>query len=146
MTDEVDGCDFCSIARGEDTDAEIVAEGDGWVAFFPLEPATPGHTLIISRQHVRDLWALRASQGSALIAAVIQVGQAIDRALDPDGMNLISSAGGAAEQTVYHLHLHVVPRWRNDGFGQIWPTDARYESTELHDVGASIRGELEPDT
>ncbi|MGI8727767.1 MAG: HIT family protein [Solirubrobacterales bacterium] len=143
MTDEDGSCDFCSIARGEDDAAEIVAQGDDWIAFFPLEPATPGHSLIIPREHVRDLWTLSPSMGSALMSAVITVGQAIDRALHPDGMNLISSAGRAAEQSVFHLHMHVVPRWRNDGFGEIWPTGSRYESAELDDVGELIRIELQ---
>ena len=138
-----DACDFCSIARGEDPAAEIIAQSDDWVAFFPRNPATPGHTLIITREHVRDLWAMNPGQGSALMMAVIQVGQAIERALNPDGMNLISSAGSAAEQSVFHLHLHVVPRWRYDGFGQIWPTGSRFESVDLDNVGDRIRSEVE---
>jgi histidine triad (HIT) family protein len=137
-----DVCDFCSIARGEDPATEVVAQSDDWVAFFPLNPATPGHTLIIPREHVRDLWAISPSRGSALMRAVVQVGQAIERALSPDGMNLISSAGSAAEQSVFHLHLHVVPRWRHDGFGQIWPTGSRFESADLNDVGDRVRSEL----
>lgn len=146
MTDDEGTCDFCAIARGEDPEAEIVARGDRWVAFFPLEPATPGHTLIIPRKHVRDLWTLSPPSGSALMTAVIQIGQAIERALRPDGMNLISSAGRAAEQSVFHLHLHVVPRWRDDGFGEIWPTGSRYESADLDNVGELIRSELERST
>lgn len=137
------GCDFCLIARGEDPQAEVVAEGPRWVAFFPREPATPGHTLIVPRDHVRDLWDLRSATASALMDGVIQVGRAVRQALDPEGMNLISSAGRAAEQSVFHLHLHVVPRWATDGFGEIWPAGARYESAELAGVGDRIRAEFE---
>lgn len=143
MTTNEGICDFCSIARGEEPAAEIVAETIDWVAFFPLNPATPGHTLIIPREHVPDLWAISPVRSATLIAAVVQVGQAIQRALNPDGMNLISSAGSAAEQTVFHLHLHVVPRWRQDGFGQIWPTGRRFESADLENVVDRIRVELE---
>lgn len=132
-------CDFCRIARGEDTSVEIVCEADSWLAFFPLNPATPGHTLVIPRRHVSDLWHVESILGSKLMAAVIKVGRAIDAALTPQGMNLITSAGETAEQTVFHLHLHVVPRWHTDGFGRIWPTDRRYENTELEDVANQIR-------
>lgn len=143
MTTHDDSCDFCSIARGKDPTAEIVAVCDDWLAFFPINPATPGHTLIIPREHVPDLWAITPLRGATLMAAVVQVGQAIQRALSPDGMNLISSAGSAAEQTVFHLHLHVVPRWRQDGFGQIWPAGRRFESADLDNVGDRIRSELD---
>jgi histidine triad (HIT) family protein len=135
----VEGCEFCAIARGKDASVEVVCEAEDWLAFFPLNPATPGHTLVIPRRHVRDLWALEPSLGSELMAAVIRVGQAIDRALAPEGMNLITSAGQAAEQSVFHLHLHVVPRWRRDGFGDIWPEGKRYEDNALGDVASRIR-------
>ncbi len=99
----------------------MVATGDDWVAFFPLAPATTGHTLIVPREHVIDLWHARQSLVYALGWAAVEVGRAVQAALRPDGMNLITSAGSAAEQTVYHLHLHIVPRWHADDFGTIWP-------------------------
>jgi diadenosine tetraphosphate (Ap4A) HIT family hydrolase len=133
-------CDFCAIGRGEDRSVEVVCEGADWVAFFPLNPATPGHTLIIPRRHVPDLWQTEPPLGAELIVAAIRVGNAIDRALAPEGMNLITSAGQIAEQTVFHLHLHVVPRWRRDGFGGIWPPAGRYEDADLRDVADRIRG------
>lgn len=134
-------CEFCAIARGEDLVTEIVCEGETWVAFFPLSPATPGHTLIIPRVHVPNLWKADPSLGAVLMTAVIRVGRAIDAALGPEGMNLITSAGGSAEQTVFHLHLHVVPRWRRDNFGDIWPPATRYEDANLGDVAERIRRE-----
>ncbi len=73
------------------------------------------------------------------MAAVIKVGHAIDMALAPEGMNLITSAGAAAEQTVFHLHLHVVPRWRRDDFGRIWPVEGKYEDDQLDQVAERIR-------
>jgi histidine triad (HIT) family protein len=73
------------------------------------------------------------------MAAVIRVGRAIDKALKPEGMNLITSAGKTAEQTVFHLHLHIVPRWQRDGFGRIWPLDGKFEDADLGDVADRIR-------
>jgi histidine triad (HIT) family protein len=135
----VDGCDFCAIARGEDRSAQIVCEGEDWVAFFPSKPATKGHTLVIPRRHVADVWELEAPLSSELMTAVIRVGRAVQEAVRPDGMNLISSAGSAAEQTVFHLHLHVLPRWSKDGFDRIWPSDSPFEDAELVNVARQIR-------
>jgi histidine triad (HIT) family protein len=135
-------CDFCVIARGEDPSTEIIGEGPDWIAFFPLSPATPGHTLIIPKAHVRDLWAASPALGAALVVAAIEIGRAIVEAVHPDGMNLITSAGETAEQTVFHLHLHVVPRWQRDGFGKIWPADGRFEDADLENVADLIRDHL----
>jgi histidine triad (HIT) family protein len=142
MTDDfviVEGCDFCAIAQGKDRPPQIVCEDTTWLAFFPLHPATPGHTLVIPRTHVDDLWQVHQSLGTDLMSAVIQVGRAIQTSLSPEGMNLITSAGKTAEQTVFHLHLHLVPRWTKDGFGRIWPLDKRYENADLGDVASRIR-------
>lgn len=140
MTEWDPTCAFCAIARGErDPDLQVIAEGAAWVAFFPLEPATPGHTLVIPRSHVADLWSLELPLARALMDAVISVGRAVDTALVPEGMNLISSSGRAAEQTIHHVHLHVVPRWHDDGFGPIWPRDSEVSGREEADAAGRIR-------
>lgn len=134
-----DKCVFCSIARGWVPSTEVVAEGSAWIAFFPLNPATPGHTLVIPRSHVRNLWDADLELASIVMRAAVLVGRAIDRGLKPQGMNLITSDGRVAEQTVFHLHLHLVPRWREDGFGQIWPTGNRYKNIDQDNLAGSIK-------
>lgn len=137
-------CAFCAIARGEDQSVEILCEDESWIAFFPLEPATPGHTLVIPRSHVSDLWAAPAPLVAELMTGVVRVGEAINSAIRPEGMNLITSAGKAAEQTVFHVHLHVVPRWSQDGFGRIWPIQgSKYENADLENVAELIRAECQ---
>jgi histidine triad (HIT) family protein len=137
----VSDCPFCGIAKGDDP-AELLVETDEWLAFFPLEPATVGHTLVIPRTHVTDLWEAPPELAALLTAAAIDVGRAIDAALHPDGMNLITSAGKTAEQTVFHLHLHLVPRWSDDGFGRIWPREGTPETDALAAAAQSIRTAL----
>lgn len=137
--DTIGDCPFCAIGSGRDRSVEIVCQEEDWIAFFPLNPATPGHTLVIPRIHIPDLWAADPRVGAELTTGVIRVGTAINQALRPEGLNLISSAGTAAEQSVFHLHLHVVPRWPKDGFGRIWPPSRRYEDESLEDVGERIR-------
>lgn len=137
--DGLPGCVFCKLARGEEPTTEIVCEAENWIAFFPLHPATPGHTLIIPRKHVRDLWEADLSLGCELMVATVRVGRVIEQVLDPEGMNLITSAGTTAEQTVFHLHLHIVPRWHRDGFGQIWPIENRFDDANLSVIARGIR-------
>lgn len=134
----VEDCPFCAIAAGNDSSVEIVCEGESWVAFFPEAPATPGHTLVIPREHVSDLWSTDARGGADLMAAVIRVGRAVQGALSPEGMNLISSAGEAAEQSVFHLHLHVVPRWRDDEL-DIWPPKKPLRKKLKEDLAEAVR-------
>jgi histidine triad (HIT) family protein len=129
-------CEFCQIVRGEQS-VRVVSETADTLAFFPLNPVCLGHTLVIPKSHVTDLWSVDYPLSARLMQAVIRVGKAVKQALHPDGMNLISSYGIAASQTIFHLHLHVVPRWEGDPIGHIWPhskpiaTEAKDQAAEL---------------
>ena len=131
-------CEFCQIVWGE-RPARVVADAPDALAFFPLRPVCPGHTIVIPKTHVPDLWAASSLLSAGLMQAVIRVGHAIDTALRPDGLNLISSAGQAASQTVFHLHLHVVPRWAGDRLGSIWPPSPPFGEEVKDETAAAIR-------
>jgi histidine triad (HIT) family protein len=131
-------CKFCRIITGEE-EARVVCETETTLAFFPLKPAALGHTLVVPKQHVADLWARDLAVADDLMDAVIVVGRAIQDSLHPDGMNLISSAGEAATQTVFHLHLHVVPRWHGDHIGNLWPPAEPWGETVKDEVADLIR-------
>jgi histidine triad (HIT) family protein len=131
-------CEFCQIVRGE-RPARVVADAPDALAFFPLRPACRGHTIVIPKTHVRDLWAAGGLMTAGLMQAVIDVGHAINAALRPDGLNLISSAGEAASQTVFHLHLHVVPRWAGDHLGNFWPPSPPLTDEVKDETAAAIR-------
>lgn len=134
-------CPFCAIAAGKDDSVELIAESESWVAFFPSTPATSGHTLLIPRRHVADLWSAEPELGAELAVAAIKIGRAIQRALEPEGMNLITSKGKAAEQSVFHLHLHLVPRWKEDAL-DIWPEKKEIGREARESLGDEIRAEL----
>jgi histidine triad (HIT) family protein len=137
VSDE-DSCPFCRIARGE-APAEIICEASEWVAFFPRTPAVPGHTLVIPRQHVHDFLDLGPALGSSMMQGIIRVSRAVRTALQPDGMNLISSSGKAADQTVFHLHFYVVPRRTGDRVGHIWPPRRPMNEELKEDLADLIR-------
>jgi histidine triad (HIT) family protein len=131
-------CEFCEIVAREEP-ARIVMRSDEVVAFFPLEPATLGHTLVIPTVHVRDIWGLGDRQASALALATIRVAHAVRAAMSPDGLNIIQSNGEAATQTVPHLHVHVVPRWFDDAMGPIWPAETDWSSGQKNQAAEAIR-------
>ncbi|MGW7336222.1 HIT family protein [Streptomyces sp. NPDC054808] len=113
-------CPFCSIAVGHGP-ARMIFEDNHTVAFFPLVPATRGHTLVVPRTHAPDLWTMASTEAERLLATALRVGAALRDHLAPEGMNVIHSAGSAASQTVFHAHVHLVPRWRGDAMGPLWP-------------------------
>jgi histidine triad (HIT) family protein len=118
--DEQDECEFCRIIRGE-TQARVVAETGAVIVFLPLTPATLGHTLVVPKQHVPDIWSLPPVLIDPLAQATLRTAYAIKEAMQPEGLNIINSNGTAASQTIPHVHIHVVPRWEGDEVGEIWP-------------------------
>ena len=132
-------CPFCAIAQDEDPAARVLLRTQNWVAFFPLTPATRGHTLVIPTKHVEDYWQLDADLAADVAVGALRVGQVLRRVIEPEGMNLITSAGHAAEQTVAHVHLHVLPRWRDDRVGALWPPDEETSSAVLDRLAKAVR-------
>ncbi len=136
-------CDFCAIVAQQE-DAREVLRTDQVVAFFPLEPATLGHTMVIPRRHLPSIWHLDDATAAVLATATLIVARAVRDALDPSGLNIIQSNGRAATQTVPHLHVHVVPRWQDDAMGPIWPDDTDWTAEQMASAQTSIRRRMQP--
>lgn len=132
-------CPFCEIVQREDPDAREVYRDDHVVAFFPLEPATLGHTLVVPRAHVPDIWSLGDETAERVAVATTRLAQVVKHALAPEGLNVIQSNGKAATQTVFHLHVHIVPRWGNDAVGRIWPPETNYSEEQKDDAWERLR-------
>ncbi len=112
-------CIFCKIVAGE-LPARIVDEDERTIAFMDIAPATRGHALVIPRAHSRDvLEAAPEDLQAVALAAQRLAGRARER-LGADGVNLLNSCGQAAWQTVFHLHIHVIPRYRDDPLRLPW--------------------------
>lgn len=141
-TSDVDpDCPFCEIVHREDPDVREIYRNRRVVAFFPTQPATLGHTLIVPRTHVPDVWAITEDLAAELGRAVVRLAAAMRRALSPQGLNVIQSNGEAATQTVFHLHVHLVPRWEGDGLGRIWPADTHYTEGQKDQAWERLRAE-----
>jgi histidine triad (HIT) family protein len=114
-----DDCIFCAIAKGEGP-ATIVAENDRTVAFMDIMPATRGHLLVIPRAHSVDLLSVDPDDLAATVQAAKAMAQRVKDRLGADGVNLLNSCGSAAWQTVFHFHVHVIPRWDDDPLKLPW--------------------------
>src|SRR5437879_543132 len=98
-------CLFCKIVAGE-IPSTRVDEDDRTVAFMDINPATRGHLLVVPKNHVVDLLEVDAEDLAATVLAAQRMAKRVSERLKPDGVNLLNSCGGAAWQTVFHLHMH----------------------------------------
>ncbi|WP_285363197.1 HIT domain-containing protein [Microbacterium sp. LMC-P-041] len=135
----VAGCPFCEIVDRDDPDAREVFRDEHTVAFFPTEPAVLGHTMVIPRAHVTDIWHLTDDQARQLSLTTVRVAAAIRDSLNPDGLNVIQSNGEAASQSVMHVHIHLVPRRQGDRIGRIWPPESNYSEAQKDDAWETLR-------
>jgi histidine triad (HIT) family protein len=130
-------CLFCKIVAGE-IPATIVAQDERTVSFMDINPATRGHALVVPRTHARDLLEIDPAD----LAAVAQAGQRLARAaktaLGADGINLINSCGAVAWQTVFHFHLHVIPRYEDDPLRLPW-VPAPGDLDEIRATGEQLK-------
>lgn len=114
-----DDCIFCKIVAGE-LPATIVDEDDRTLAFMDISPATRGHALVIPRTHVSDLHAIDPEHLQAVALTAQRVAAKARDKLGADGVNLLNSSGAAAWQTVFHFHVHVIPRYKGDPLKLPW--------------------------
>ena len=112
-------CIFCKIAAGE-LPATIVDEDERTIAFMDIAPATRGHALVIPREHSRDLLEVGAEDLQATILGAQRLAGRVHERLGAAGVNLLNSCGAAAWQTVFHFHIHVIPRYEDDPLRLPW--------------------------
>lgn len=132
-------CIFCKIIAGE-LPSQKVAEDERTFVFMDISPATRGHALVVPKTHARDLREIDA-QDLAAVAQMAQriAGDAMQR-LGASGVNLINSCGADAWQTVFHFHMHVVPRYPDDPLKLPWIPESG-DMEEIAAAGAELRGE-----
>lgn len=132
----MDGCIFCAIVEGN-APAHVIYSDDDAIAFMDINPATDGHSLVIPRAHVKDLWEISEEEASRVMTATVRVAAQIRDALQPDGVNVMHATGAAAFQTVFHFHLHVVPRYYHDPLKLPW-VPRPGDRTKIAEVAAKI--------
>lgn len=132
-------CPFCSIVQGKDAAVREIARDDSAVVFFPTEPAVLGHCMVVPRRHVEHFSDLTTGEVSHVMSVAKAMAQSLQEACQPEGINIIQSNGEAASQSVPHVHVHVLPRWKDDPVGEIWPPESNYSDEDKDRVLAKLR-------
>jgi histidine triad (HIT) family protein len=130
-------CIFCKIVAGEIPSA-IVDEDESTVAFMDINPATRGHALVVPREHYVDLLEIPPAALAEVATAAKRLAERVKERLGADGVNLLNSCGVAAWQTVFHFHVHVIPRYDGDPLRLPW-TPGTGDPDEIAAAAAALR-------
>ena len=133
-------CIFCKIANGE-IPAATLYEDDLFRVILDLGPASKGHALILPKNHFADLLALDEETSAKVLAVAAKVGAAMKKSLHCDGFNLVQNNGEAAGQTVFHFHMHIIPRYEGGPRMVSWEP-GQPTKEELAELAECIRQEL----
>lgn len=138
-----DDCIFCKIAAGDIPSAKVY-EDDDVLAFLDLSQVTKGHTLVIPKNHEENIYELSEETAQKLFKVIPKISNAIKTAYNPIGLNMLNNNGEAAGQSVFHYHLHLLPRYgKGDGFGAVWHDhSSEYSNDDLQTISQMIKSNL----
>ena len=136
MTD----CIFCKIVSGEIQSSKVY-EDSQILAFMDAGQVNPGHVIVAVKQHVQNIYDLKADLAAAVFQAAARIAKAVQASMQPAGMTLLQANEKAGWQTVEHFHIHVVPRHLEDGVTITWPAK-HPPKEELDRLADRVKGEL----
>lgn len=119
-------CIFCKIAQKE-VPSRVLYEDAQFIVFLDINPASKGHLLVVSKEHYEDIFSTPEEILGRLNILCQKMGQLCRERLKADGVNILNASGEEAQQTVFHLHYHVVPRYKGDGIDLWFPEHAKGE-------------------
>ncbi len=129
-------CVFCKIAGGE-IPSTTLYEDEDFRVILDLGPATRGHALLLPKEHYRDLFELDDETAAKVLVKAKRIAGRMKKALGADGFNLVQNNGEAAGQTVFHFHMHLIPRYRDDHAGILWEP-GRTTPEEMEEIRSRI--------
>lgn len=133
-------CIFCKIVA-KNVPATVVWEDELSIAFMDIGSVNPGHALVAAKPHVENIFELDPGLAGAVFQTTAKIAQALKQAFAPQGVTLYQANGSAAGQTVFHFHIHVVPRYEGDGMSLAWPIKNPPRSA-IEEAAAKIRAVL----
>lgn len=133
-------CIFCKIIDGE-IPSSTVYEDEDFRAILDIAPSHKGHTIVLPKYHAANLFELPDEIAAKALPVVKKIATAIKEATGCDGVNILQNNGEAAGQSVFHLHIHVVPRFKNDGILPVWPQGS-YEEGEAQEMAEKIHSHI----
>lgn len=132
-----DDCIFCKIANGEIPSATVYEDSVCRV-ILDVNPANKGHALIIPKEHFDNIYSIDAETAAKIFTIATEVAKAQKAELNPDGLNILQNNGEAAGQTVFHFHMHLVPRYIKDNVTMTWIPGKAY-TEELSTLSKALR-------
>ena len=136
MTD----CVFCKIVAGQIPSTRVF-EDEHTLAFMDIGHVNPGHTLVAVKKHAANVFELDEAQAEAVARAIVKISRAMKKAFEPEGLSVYQANGKAAGQTVFHYHVHLLPRHAGDGMELVWPVK-NPPREKLEEYAAKIRDSL----
>ena len=134
-------CVFCEIING-DLDAHIVFENDFLISFMDKYPLNRGHLLVIPKYHYQFITDMEDKDVAKLFEIVNMLSKHVWKAIDADGLNISQSNGIAASQDIFHVHIHIIPRFINDTDNDSWPSRKVTTDQELDNLASQIKSLL----
>lgn len=126
----VEGCVFCKIAAGE-IPSKTVYEDDDFRAILDISPASKGHVIILPKNHADNIFEISDEDASGIMLVAKKIASKVKNVFGCDGVNILQNNGEAAGQTVFHLHVHVIPRYENDNIRIKW---TQHEDIDIDSV------------
>jgi histidine triad (HIT) family protein len=133
-------CVFCRIIAGQIPSTRVY-EDEHALAFMDIGQVNPGHVLVAVKKHAASLFELDDAQAAAMARTAARVARAIEAAFKPEGLSVYQANGKAAGQTVFHYHVHLLPRHAGDGMELVWPVK-NPPREKLEEYAAKIRGKM----
>ncbi|MFG6121225.1 HIT family protein [Thalassobacillus sp. B23F22_16] len=132
-------CIFCKIVAGDIPSAKVYEDEDVY-AFLDISQVTKGHTLIIPKKHTKNIYETDAETAGKLFTRVPEIASAIKETYQPIGMNLLNNNEKPADQSVFHLHIHLIPRYgKGDGYSSNWEVHSdEYNTDDLQKIAEEI--------
>jgi len=133
-------CVFCKIVAGQIPSTKVF-EDEHTLAFMDLGQVNPGHVLVAVKKHAASIFELEEVQAGAIARATVRIARALKTSFDPEGLSVYQANGKAAGQTVFHYHVHLLPRHAGDGMELTWPVK-NPPREKLEEYAAKIRAGL----
>lgn len=134
-------CIFCKIVDKE-ADATVVFEDPATIAFLDIHPLNPGHTLVIPKKHYVNMLEMPSHEAGRVFASVARVMKGVEKASMADGISVGQSNGKAASQEVFHMHVHIIPRYNHEMMSG-FPNRKQMHRAELEEIGKKIKHAIE---
>jgi histidine triad (HIT) family protein len=133
-------CIFCKIVDGQ-APAVVVYEDENTIAFMDLGQVNPGHVIVAVKPHIQDIYTLTDELAASFFQTAARIARAVKKTMQPEGVTLLQANEAVGFQTVFHLHLHVLPRHTDDGVTLTWPAKNPARE-ELDRLGKQVKAAI----